>query len=149
MKKKLLSSILGLGLVFGVATSAFAATDGYPRTSGWDYVGQEYYYIDPGVTRWSGTHYSTGGDFKITIDGHKPFNPVSNPHLTGYVYESDGSGVYTLIGTFTYVPDSFTDKSYTFNTTNYVDGTNKEAEIVVKYTANYDAYGSTTVWYYD
>lgn len=147
--KKLLSTVLTLVLVMSIGTSAFAATDGYSRTAGWDYVGQEYYYIDYNTGSWSKTHYSTGGDFKITIDGHKPFNPTPNAKMVGTVYEHDGAGSYTYIGTFTYVPDSFTDKSYVFSVGSFVDGTNKEAEIIVKYTSNYYAFGSTTVWYHD
>lgn len=146
--KKLLSMLFSLMLVFSVATSAFAATDGYPRTSEADYVGQEYWYIDS-EAKWGTTHQSTGGGFLVCIDGHKPFNPTPNAYLAFSVWENDGAGVNTYINSYTYYPVSFEDKCFTVDTNGWTDGANGEAEIIVKYDATYNAFGSTTVTYYD
>lgn len=146
MKKKVLSLLVALMAVFTISISASAAYyDGYFRTSGWDYVGHDYWYID-GNVKWGDIHYSSGGDYKITVQGHT--TSTSGAYMKLYVYEDDGSSNRTLLKTFTFYPNG-NDQSFIIDTRGLPDGSNDMAEIIVKYDSNYYSWGSTNVDYYD
>jgi hypothetical protein len=147
MLRKFAGSLLAVLLVFSLSTAAFAA-DSYPRTSGWDYVGSESWRID-GLSHTGKIFYSTGGDIKISINGHKPTNgDYTGKTLTVSLYESDGA-TSQLVKTFTAVPNGTAITLTYTGASTWVDGTDGTAEFYCKYSSNYATLLTVPVTYYD
>lgn len=124
--KKHKSFFAALIIALTIPSSAFASTTSIVQPLGageWDYVGSD------GVTLYVYTTVSTkdfssgGGDFQVRVR-----NVDSNNSYAIGLYEMDPDNPDDLVGT----ARGYGNENFTFNVRNYVDGSNKKAELYVK-----------------
>lgn len=151
---------------FDDTTSGGATTDSYyegvKRTSGWDLVGSDKFYMPNtnGVRAswvgWMGSKvelpwneeigsviYSTGGEFKIRVKGTSLSKVLSGTNnLMVDLYEYDSKWVSSKVKSWAIDPQS-TDRDLILkNAGDYIDGDNKKAEFFIRVYSWYTPYGN-------
>lgn len=162
---------------FDDTTYGGATTDSYfegvKRTSGWDLVGSDKFYMPNNTSQqslgslpwvswygkmimpWNGGTgsiiYSTGGEFKIRVKGVSVAQSLSGTgNLSVTLYEQDSKYVFSKVKEWSIDPRT-TDRDLIIkNAGDYVDGDNKKAEFYIYVATWYKPYGSYhTFNYYD
>lgn len=125
----------------------FNATDDYPRTSGWDFVGDNSFInvkkgwknqgVDPSGWYGTGEYYfeSTGGDIRVTVN--TPSSQEGNNQKTALIqlFEYDGAGKETFVTNLGYVaPAGRTFRFVYKNASAWKDGDNGRAEFTFRIT---------------
>jgi hypothetical protein len=137
MMKKMTAILLAIGLVFGMASSAFA-------TAGWQTVGS--YYVTNGNSSMPNvfvTSYHDApdmGNFGVYISDHRVLynaDPGFNNWMRIDLWEDDGATGDDFIGSAYYYPGTMGAKLFTFSVNGYGDGIGLNPELYVRTTASY------------
>lgn len=131
-KKKIMSIVATGMLALGIGATTFA-TGASAATVGTDSVS-----VTASSADWGSQVYSSGGDFQIKIPAHSISKKTStNPRIYVTLYSMDGTSK-TSISTWT-IYGSMHSKTTTLHkdVSKYVDGSNKKAELKVRYSADF------------
>lgn len=194
MMKKLMSTLLAVGLVLGVTGTVGAAplvkekqefhigekpiksfkdkdtgvvvdvyespkeevsalnTFSIASTSGWDFVGSEWWTMNGDYNYyWDSIYHSTGGDYMFRVPAHSSSSGKLLQQSSVILYENDGAGKNTKVASWTVVPRSVSYDYIVRGIGGYVDGTNKKAEFHTRHHSAYKVSGGSipSIKYYD
>ena len=145
-KKLMAMGIVGLGVLVGTSTAAFA------DTAGWQYNGEDSFVIngEPGVVKsYWGDYHSYNNWLRLKVPPYTPNNNSYNARLQIHLYEYDPTNTDDYIGTFYVDGDNSNGTTIDVDITPYEDGDNNLAEVYAVYEYNFAVSYERTFYWYD